>query len=62
MAKESKEGGNCERFVAIGYDFEIDCMPVEPEREEGGNGINRYHEQDADDTVHGSALQTRNPV
>lgn len=53
MAEEGKEGGNSEGFVAFGYDFEVDRVPVKPEPEEGGSGIDRDHEEDADDAVKG---------
>ena len=57
MAEEREEGGDRKSFVAIGYDLEVDRMPVEPEGEEGGNCIYRYHEEDADDTAEGLAAE-----
>ena len=57
MAEERKEGRDCKCFVAIGYDLEIDRMPVEPEREEGGGCVYGYHKEDADDTNEGSAAE-----
>ena len=55
MTEECEEGGNRKGFVAIGYDFEVDRMPVKPEGKEGGDCVNRYHKEDADDTVEWSA-------
>lgn len=49
VAEEREERGNGECFVAVGYDLEIDRMPVVPEGEERGRGINWYHEQDSYD-------------
>lgn len=53
VAEEREERGNGECFVAVGYDLEIDRMPVVPEGEERGRGINWYHEQDSYDTRKG---------
>lgn len=49
MAKQGKEGGNCEGFVAFAEDFEIDGFAVVEKAQERGNGINRDHEEDSDD-------------
>lgn len=49
MAEEGEEGGDGEGFITLGNDPEVYGVPVEPEAEEGGNGIDRYHEEDADD-------------
>jgi len=50
VAEKGKEGGDRKSFVAIGYDIKIDRMPVKPERKEGGDGVNGYHEENSDDT------------
>lgn len=49
MAEQGKEGGDRKCFVAIGYDFKVDRMPVPPEGKEGGDCVYGYHEQNADD-------------
>jgi hypothetical protein len=57
VAEERKEGGDRKRFVAIGYDLEVDRMPVEPEGEERGDCVYGYHEEDTDDTIEGSVAE-----
>ena len=59
MAEEREEGGYRKGLVAVGYDFEVDRMPVEPERKEGGDCVNGYHKEYADDAVEGSAAEKR---
>ena len=49
MTQQRKERGDGEGFVTVGDDLEVYSMPIVPEREERGGGINRYHEQDSYD-------------
>ena len=53
MAEQRKEGGDRKRFVAVGERLEVYGMPVEPEGEEGGGGVDRDHEEDPNDAAAG---------
>jgi hypothetical protein len=46
VAEESEERGNSESFVAFRDDLEVYGMPVKPEAEERGGGIDRDHKKD----------------
>lgn len=49
-AHESKECGNRKRFIAIANDAVVDCVFVEKHAEPGDEGVDRNHQQDANDT------------
>lgn len=49
MAQQRKEGGNRKGFVAFGHDLEVYRVPVVPEGQERGHGVDGYHEEDSDD-------------
>lgn len=51
MAEEGEEGGYRKSFVAFGYDLEVYGVPVKPEAEEGGGGVDGDHKKDSDDTI-----------
>lgn len=48
MAQESKERSNCEGFVAVADNLEVDGMPIVVYTQESRRSIYRNHEQDAD--------------
>jgi hypothetical protein len=49
LAKQRKERGNGEGFVAVSDELVIDGVLVKVYAQEGSDGIYRDHEQDADD-------------
>jgi hypothetical protein len=51
VAKEGEERGYCKSFVAVADDLVVDGLPVEPKGEERGYGVDRYHEENSNDTI-----------
>lgn len=49
VAHERKEGGYGEGFVAVADDLVVDGVPVLPDAQEGRDGIDGDHEQNAND-------------
>lgn len=51
VTHEGEEGRNGKGLVAIGNDLEVDGVPVPLDLEEGGDGIDGDHEENANDAV-----------
>lgn len=50
VTHEGEEGGDTEGFVTVTEDLEVDGIVVEENAEPGDEGIDGYHEQNANDT------------
>lgn len=50
VTHEGEEGGDTEGFVTVTEDLEVDGIVVEENTEPGDEGIDGYHEQNANDT------------
>lgn len=50
-AEQTKEGSDGEGFITVSYDFKIDTVVVVDEGEEGDGGVDRDHEQNANDVL-----------
>ena len=50
VTEQVEEAGDGERLVAVAQDVEVDAVFVEEVGEEGDDGVDGDHEEDADDT------------
>lgn len=50
MAHQGEEAGDCKCLVAVAENLKVDGIVVVKVAEERDDGIDGYHEQDADDT------------
>jgi hypothetical protein len=51
MAHECEEAGDCKSFVAVSEKLEVYGVMVIEVAQEGNDGVNGYHNEDANDTM-----------